>query len=264
MTEQKKYALVTGAGRGLGKAFAIELAKRKINVLLTSLPNENLELFCQNLSDEHQIEAHYMESDLTSEDEVHKVVDWVKNHKYAVDILINNAGIGGTVEFGEAKESVLNDMILLNIRATTILTHQLLPNLKQQAPAWILNVASMAALSPIGYKTVYSASKSYIANFSKALYQELKDDDVFVGAVYPGQMTTHFDGMRRIAKQGALGKMSVLAPEVVARKTMDRLFKKNKKIFIGRGNKFTRFVTKIIPDKIRIPIITRIIKRDLK
>jgi len=263
MADQKEYALITGAGKGLGKAFATELAQRNINVLLTALPGENLSGFCEKLSSDHNIISDFIECDLTKEKEIQRLVEWVKEH-FPLNILINNAGIGGTAEFEKADKTLIDNIILLNVRTTALLTHQLLPVLKKNRPAWVLNVASMASLSPIGYKTVYPASKAFVVNFSRGLSQELKHSGVFVSVVYPGPMTTHFDSLRRIKKQGALGKMCVLSAQYTAHKTIDRLFKKNTHILVGLGNKLNWFLTKIIPVGLRLPIITRIIKREIK
>lgn len=262
--ETKEYALITGAGKGLGNAFAIDLAKRNINVLLTALPGEDLKGFCDKLSKTYDIDADYIECDLTKKVEIHKVVDWIKKENYSLNILINNAGFGGTGEFEKVSESLIDNMLLLNVRATTLLTHQLLPILKNSPSAWILNVASIAALLPIGYKTVYPASKAFVAHFSKGLSQELKHTNVFVGVVYPGQMTTQFACMRRIIRHGTLGKMSALSPQITAHKAINRLFKRRRSIFIGIGNKLTLVLTKLVPAKLRLSFATGIFKRELK
>ncbi len=263
MTEQKDYALITGAGKGLGYSFARELAKRNINVLLTSLPGENLEDFCDQLMAEYQIEADFLECDLTEKSEVIHLVEWIKAN-YPLNILINNAGIGGTSKFEEADTDLIDDIILLNVRATSLLTHQLLPLLRFNKPGWILNVSSMASFSPIGYKTVYPASKAFILYFSRGLHEELRNSGVFVSVVHPGPMTTNEDSKRRIKKQGRLGKMCALSAEYTAKRTIDHLFKKHPLILIGKGNKLNWLLTKIVPTRIRLPIITRIIKREIK
>ncbi len=263
MTNEKEYALITGAGKGLGKAFATELAQRNINVLLTALPGENLDEFCEKLSADYGIEADFMECDLTSEAEIARLVQWVKAN-YPVNILINNAGIGGTAEFETADAAMINNIILLNIRATALLTHQLLPLLRFHKPAWILNVGSMASFSPIGYKTVYPASKAFVLHFSRGLREELKDSGVFVSVVHPGPLTTNIDSIRRIKKQGRLGKMCVLSAEYTAHKALGRLFTRHAHILVGVGNKFNWVLTKVVPTRIRLSLITRIIKREIK
>ncbi len=262
-TKQKEYALITGAGKGLGHSFAEELAQRDINVILTALPGENLEEFCDKLSMDYAIEADFFECDLTKEEEVMSLVEWVKEN-YPINILINNAGIGGTAEFEKADVSLINDIILLNVRATALLTHQLLPLLQFNKPSWILNVASMASFSPIGYKTVYPASKAFVLNFSRGLHEELSHSGVFVSVVFPGPMTTNSDSKKRIARQGRLGKMCALSSDYTAHKAIHHLFKKHQYILVGIGNKFNWFLTKIVPGRIRQHLITLIIKREIQ
>lgn len=257
------YALITGAGRGLGRAFAIELASRGSNVLLTALPGESLDTFCQELRSEYHVQARYFECDLTSEQEINELVCWIREN-FSVNLLINNAGIGGTSEFEKAKGDLINNIILLNVRATALITHQLLPLLKLHHQAWILNVASMASFSPIGYKTVYPASKVFVLNFSRGLYEELKGSGVFVSVVHPGPMKTNEDCSKRIERQGMLAKTGILSPETMAKKTLDKLFKKDSLILIGWMNKLNWLMMKTVPTWIRLPLITQIVKREIQ
>lgn len=256
------FALITGASQGLGSAFARELAKNGKNVLLTALPGEGLENLCTELEKVYKIKARFLECDLTSETEILRLVQWVKSH-YALNMLINNAGMGGTVEFEKARGSFINNIILLNVRATAMLTHQLLPLLKGNKPAWILNVSSMACFTPIGYKTVYPASKVFIRHFSRGLSEELKGSGVFVSVVHPGPMRTNRDTTRRINRQGALGRLSLLPVEFIAKRSIEQLLKKNALILVGRMNKINWLLMKMIPGRIGSSLGTRIVKREI-
>lgn len=259
----KAFALITGAGRGLGRAFARELASREYNVLLTALPGENLSAFCRNLESRYHIEAHFLECDLTRENEINRLIDWIRPN-FALNLLVNNAGIGGSSEFERTHYSRINDIILLNVRATALLTHQLLPVLRQNRPSWVLNVSSMASFSPIGYKTVYPASKVFVLNFSRGLHEELRGSGVSVSVVHPGPMKTNEDSRRRIERQGALAKMGMLSPESMAKKTLDHLFRKDPFILVGWMNKLNWLLMKTTPTWVRLPLLTRIIKRELR
>lgn len=144
-----------------------------------------------------------------------------------------------------------------------MLTHQLLPLLKRHKQAWVLNVSSMASFSPIGYKTVYPASKVFILNFSRGLFEELKNSGVFVSVVHPGPMRTNEDTTRRIEKQGFWGRIGLLSPEDMAKRSLDQLFKKDTLILVGWMNKINWLLMKTIPVGIRLPVITKIVKREL-
>ncbi|HET8572537.1 MAG TPA: SDR family NAD(P)-dependent oxidoreductase [Edaphocola sp.] len=261
-TKKSVFALVTGAGRGLGRAFATELARRGHNVLMTALPGENLSAFCAALQSDYKVKAACFECDLTQENEIARLTGWIEEN-YALNILINNAGIGGTSEFEKTQACFINNMILLNVRAMTLLTHQLLPVMRRQKQAWILNVSSMASFSPIGYKTVYPATKVFILNFSRGLYQELKGSGVFVSVVHPGPMKTNADTAMRIEKQGWRGQVGLIAPGEMARRSLDRLFRKDSLILVGWMNKMNWLLMKTVPVWIRLPLITNIVRKEI-
>lgn len=256
------YALVTGASRGLGRAFAVALAKRRINLLLTSLPGEDLDAFCAQLEEYYGIHAACFECDLTDKSAIQQLVTWVKDH-YCIHILVNNAGIGGTSEFEKTRFDHINDIIQLNIRAMVMLTHQLLPLLRAQPQSWILNVSSMACFTPMGYKTVYPASKVFVMHFSRGLQAELKGSGVFVGVVHPGPMRTNADCARRLTRQGFLGRLGTLTPAAVAEKAIARLFRKDPLILIGWMNKIQWLLMKTTPNRLRLPLVTRIMRREI-
>lgn len=257
----EKYALVTGASQGLGRAFATDLARRGIHVLMTALPGEDLGAFSAWLGDRYDVFTDFLECDLTDITEIDRLTDWAK--AYPLYILINNAGLGGTAAFESAGASLINDIILVNVRATAMITHQLLPTLKARTPAWILNVSSMASFSPIGYKTVYPASKVFIQHFSRGLFEELRGTGVFVSVVHPGPMKTNQDCRTRIHRQGLIGRVGLVAPESLAHRTITRLFKKDSLILVGWMNKINWLLMKTVPIWIRLPLITQVVKREI-
>jgi len=185
MKENKPYAVITGASRGLGKCFAQELAERKRNLILISLPEQNLLQTAHSLSENFGIRTKCYEIDLSQKENLLRLTREI-NKQYNVDLLVNNAGIGGSQRFGDIHVDILDEMILLNVRATSLLTHQLLPNLLRQKQGYILNISSLAAYSPMGYKTVYPASKAFIDSFSRGLNRELKNSSVSVSVINPG------------------------------------------------------------------------------
>lgn len=159
-----KFAVITGSSQGLGKSFAYQLAAEGWNLILISLPGEDLKRLSMVLKDRFGIQTYYYETDLTIRENIMAVSEWI-NREFNIHMLINNAGIGGTKRFEEASCVYIEKIIQLNVLATTLLTHQLLRNLKRQEKAYILNVSSLAAFSPIAYKTVYPASKAFIHSF---------------------------------------------------------------------------------------------------
>lgn len=121
----------------------------------------------------------------------------------------------------------------------------------------------MAAFSPIGYKTVYPASKAFVHHFTRGLNEELKDTNVFVSVVNPGPMKTNEEVIKRITNHGALAKIGLLSPDKVAAISIRQLLKRDDMIMLNFGNGLSWLLMKIIPIWIRLPLMTRAVKKEL-
>jgi hypothetical protein len=256
---KNQFAVVTGASMGLGRAFAIELAERGCNVILVSLPGQSLKELSNLISSKYNVQTHYFETDLSDDRNIKMLTDHLNNN-FNISILINNAGVGGSMSFELASTDYLNKIIQVNVKATIFLTHQLLSNLKRQPKSYILNVSSIAAFSPVGYKTVYPASKAFVHSFSRGLYQELKDSNVFVSVVNPGAMATNDEIISRIKKQGIIGKLTLLEPKKVAHYCINRLLKRDTVIMV---NPITWLIGALTPIWLKLPLMTQIVKREI-
>lgn len=255
------FALITGASQGLGRAFAFEFAKRKTNLILVSLPNENLSGVVAQLTD-FQIVVHYFETDLSLRENVEALSQKI-NADFLVQFFINNAGRGGTMAFEDAGLGYLDGIIQLNITATVLLTRLLLPNLRQQKQAYILNVSSMAAFSPIGYKTVYPASKAFIRHWSLGLREELRETNVAVCAVYPGPMATNPEVSQRILRQGWKGGIGLFSPEKVAEIAVRQMLRKRSTIVLGFANRFNQFLMWLLGGEMLVRLVSNAVKNEI-
>lgn len=111
---EKGYAVVTGASRGLGKAFAEELAKRGFNLVLIST-NDQILAQCQSIENQYHVDCQYIIADLTHHDSLLKVAEEL-NEKYEVFFLVNNAGLGGSQKFEEADIAYYEKILDLNVK----------------------------------------------------------------------------------------------------------------------------------------------------
>lgn len=244
---------------GLGKSFAFELAKKKMNLVLVSLPGQELPQLAKELGNNFGIETHYYETDLSVTGNVMELADWI-NSNFRVSLLVNNAGLGGSRSFSEASAGYINSIVQINVMATSLLTHQLLPNLMEQTQSYILNVSSLAAFTPMGYKTVYPATKAFVRSFSRSLNAELKHSNVFVTVVTPGAMKTSAEITSRIEKQGWLGRLSLLHPDQVAHRSIERMFRRDPEITL---NPVSWLFLNLTPLWIKLPLMTRAIRREV-
>ncbi|MBZ9728112.1 SDR family NAD(P)-dependent oxidoreductase [Salegentibacter sp. JZCK2] len=254
------YTLITGSSQGLGKAFAEICAKNGRNLILISLPDENNGNLSKELAGKYEIKAIRYEVDLTKKEDLYKLVDFVKG--YRIDMLINNAGIGGTTRFEDTSLDFLNEIILLNIKSLVTLTHQLLPVLKQEEEAYILNISSLAAFAPMPFKTVYSASKAFVYSFSRGLKSELEDSNIHVAVAHPGPMPTNENVTKRVNALTGMVKYSVLTPEETAKICLEKLLKKKAVIIPGKFNWFNSLLLRFVPVPLQLKILNGKLKTE--
>jgi uncharacterized protein len=259
---KKLFALVTGASKGLGRSLAKELAKQKYNVLLVACKNEGLAQLSRSLESKYNVKTDYFETDLTDLNEIDRLVEWVSEN-YNINILINNAGLGGSCQFEKCSLTYIDNMIKLNIRALTMLSHQFLPMLKAHDRSYILNVSSMAAFSPVGYKTIYPASKRFVQDFSLGLGEELKNSRVAVSVVHPGGMRTNKFVTERLTKHNFLVRAGVIPTDIVAAKSLQRLFRGKKVTIVGWANYLMWFLMVALPNYISLPLMTNAVRNEL-
>lgn len=232
------YTLITGASEGLGKAFALQCAERRMNLVMLALPNSGLRKIAQFIRDNYSVAVYDYEVDLTDELTCREFIAELKANSIPINILINNAGMGGTSDFGEMPLEIYRKMIFLNVWATTYLTYELLPILSQHPQAYILNVSSMATFFHFPYKQVYGATKAYIYHFCRALQQELlHQKNISISIVCPGGINTTPALTRSNNSSGLLSRISILQPEEVAKIAIEQLFEKKLVIIPGKANK---------------------------
>lgn len=257
-----RYVLITGASQGLGREFACQAASRGMNTLLAALPGENLEAVCEKCRG-YGVRSVGFELDLTDRESLMDFIDKV-NSGYQLSALINNAGTGGSRRFDEVPLSYVDTIMKLNVMATTVLTHELLPNLRRNAPSRILNIASLAAQLATGYKTVYPASKAYIKQFTLGMREEFRHMGISVSLALLGPMPTKQEIIARIERQGAIGRWLSVSPAKAAEICLDGLERGRRIIVPGALNSLSFNLLKIVPDALRSSLMSRsVVKNEI-
>ena len=184
------YVLITGASRGIGKEMAYLFASEGYNLLLVARSEDLLDAICKDINAKYKVETRYLALDISKA--YKDIYDYCIVNKIIVDILINNAGFG---QYGKAIDynlEVDNRMIDLNIKAVVALSQLFGKLMSTQGQGQILNVASVAAFMSGPYMACYYASKAFVLNYSLALRQELKKDNVKVSVLCPAPTRTNF------------------------------------------------------------------------
>jgi uncharacterized protein len=187
-----KWALVTGASAGIGKALAEELARSGANLVLTARRRERLEELAQNLVSAHNIQTKVFVADLSDPAGPEKIFQFTKNERIEVELLINNAGFGVYGEFPEVETSRLTGMVQVNCAAVVHLTRLYLPEMKERRHGDVLIVASTASFQSIPYISTYAATKAFDLLFAEGLAEEMKPYGVRVCALCPGSTESEF------------------------------------------------------------------------
>lgn len=256
----EQFALVTGSSSGIGKAMANALAQRGINVLLIALDEPVLYETAAKIREEFQVRVDCLGIDLTQEGAPKQVYLWCKEHKYEVNILINNAGFGRGGLFEDTPVQEYMQMIRLNNQAMVGLTYYFLPDLKALPKAYILNMSSMEATLPLPYKAVYTGTKNFVYAFSLALREELKFGQVKVSVLCPGPVLTNEDGLKRLKAQGGRSKALLLMPDQVAQFAIPRLLKGQRVLIPGALPWTIVKVLKFFPTGLKMSILERIFR----
>jgi len=247
----KNYCLITGASEGFGRALAIECAGRKMNLILVALPGPELFYLANFIERNYKVEVIVFEKDLTKEEECTMLYKEVCERNYNINILINNAGLGNTQLFSEGSISFYEQQLKLNVVATTLLTRLFLDMLRNNTPAYILNVGSLCSFFYLVKKQVYGATKSFIYFFSKSLRRELQNENIHVSVICPGSMNTNTSVILLNKKSGWLSQLAVMNPEEVAPIAIDGLLKRKEVIIPGSVNKFFLVLNKLIPASLK-------------
>jgi hypothetical protein len=241
------YAIITGASSGIGKEFALELARRKYNLILVALPDTGLTEYGELLRNSFGIDVRIIETDLIQKGSHDIIKEYIVGESIPVSLLINNVGIGHNGEIGCYTNQKIEEMLLLNIACTTLITNLLISELKKQPKSYILNMGSFAGLSPLAYKSIYSASKSYVFHFSESIAGELRGTGIHISVAMPGPVITSDIVKDRISKSGFTGREIAITANHVASYTLRQMFAGKRLIIPGRSNRLLNVLLFIIP-----------------
>ena len=186
-----KIALVTGAGRGIGKGIALQYAQNGAKVYLSGRREEPL------LELKREIEkagglAEVVLFDVTKQEEILAGVDSILKREGRIDILVNNAGISREMPFLEMPVETFDEIMTGNMRSVMLVTRAALPHMIEKKYGRIVNIGSGAALRGLPGSCAYSASKAAVIAFTQALGDEIRkvEKNIRINAICPGPVDT--------------------------------------------------------------------------
>jgi NAD(P)-dependent dehydrogenase (short-subunit alcohol dehydrogenase family) len=209
-------ALVTGGSRGIGFATAAALVARGASVAITGTDEQRLEEARLVLTgNDARARVLAVRADVRDEAGVDGAFARVVAEWGGLDLLVNNAGVGGFVEVAAMTSADWRRVVETNLTGVYHCCHAAIPHLKARGGGWIINVSSLASKNAFVNGGAYCASKSALNVFSETLMQEVRYDGIRVAYVLPGSVNTGFGGLSNTKSEWAL------MPEDVARVVVD-------------------------------------------
>lgn len=184
-----KNAIITGAGRGIGRATAIAFAKEGIHVGLIGKTAANLEKVAEELR-EYGVNVSLAAADVSDNASVIAAVDHVKSELGPIDILINNAGIGKFGKFLELSPEEFKHIIDVNLMGMYYVTRAVLPEMIERQTGDIINISSTAGQKGAPVTSAYSASKFGVLGLTESLMLEVRKHNIRVSALTPSTVAT--------------------------------------------------------------------------
>lgn len=186
---QGKNALITGAGKGIGRALAIALAQEGVNIGLVARTKVDLENVQQELKP-FDVKTVVAVADVADMEEVNAAVEKVRQGLGPIDILVNNAGIGSFGSFLELEPARWEQIVKVNLFGPYYVTRAVLPDMIDRKTGDIVNISSTAGKNGAAVTSAYSASKFALIGMSESLMQEVRKHNIRVSTLTPSTIAT--------------------------------------------------------------------------
>ena len=238
-------ALVTGASSGIGAVYARALRARGERLVLVARREERLAALARDLGGDDW--ATVVPVDLAAPGAARRLCERLEAQGLAVDLLVNNAGLGHTAPFGQQPLEIVRAMIDVNVSALVELTHAFLPGMIDRSRGRIVNVASNAAFQPVPFLTVYAATKAFVLSFTEGLAEELRGSGVTVQCLCPGLTRTEFLEVAGTHRGLKVTRTPMMTAEQVVETSLRGLDGGRLRVVPGWSNRLAIFAQRFVP-----------------
>lgn len=216
-----KSVLITGASGGIGEAMCREFAKAGYDVAIHYNSSEESALrLKEELESEYKVKAVAIKADLRNSDEVKALAETALKTFGKIDVLVNNAGVAYMSLFQLADDTKVKELFDINLMSSMALTKEILPSMIKNQWGRIINISSMWGIAGASCEVHYSASKSALIGFTKALAKEVGPSGITVNCIAPGYIDTKMnstideDSVKEIVEATPVGRKGT--PEDIA------------------------------------------------
>ena len=228
--------LVTGASSGIGAEFARQLARRGSNLVLVARREDRLTTLAAELEAAHRVSVIVLVCDLAEPDAAARLAAELRARGLRLTGLVNNAGFGTHGPFAQEDAGQLRREIAVDVQALVELTRTFIDDLRAAQQGVLINVASMAAYTPVPRMAVYGAAKAFVLSFTEALWYEHRGTGLRVLALSPSATRTEFFD---VTGPEAAGGQRLQTPQQVVETALRALDRRNPppSIAVGRTNR---------------------------
>jgi short-subunit dehydrogenase len=262
--KRRRTALITGASAGIGAAFARLLAAEGFDLVLVARRKERLDALASELGERYAVRCHALPTDLADTAAVGRIASQLDALGIEVDVLVANAGYAITERFTEVPWRTHADFIQVMATGVAELCHRFAPGMVERRWGRIVNVSSLAAVSPDLPGSLYGGVKSFVVGLSETLAQELAGTGVHVSALCPGFTLTEFHDVMRVREQiDELPGFMFMDADDVVREGWEAVERGDPICISGAVNRALAGVVKILPRGVlRAVASRRTLRRD--
>lgn len=256
------WALITGATAGIGKAFAEQLASQGINLVLLARRHEKLIEIGEQLEKKFSIRFLTFSIDLAAPDYpqyITQIHSQLTAQGIKIRILCNIAGISYFGYFTDHTTQELEQLIRLNVSSVVFLCRDFLPDLMSHPTSVIINISSQCALQPTPYMAAYSGTKSFIQNFSMALWAEYQSRGVYVQTLIPGPTKTE-STLKNQASGNITNQWKLGPPEDVVKASFKGIEEEKLLVTNVEHLAWKRLLVGVVPIKIVVQEVAKLFK----
>lgn len=246
-----KWALVTGASAGIGVALARELARHRVNMVLTARRKDRLDALAAELQ-ATGVQVRVVAADLNDPAAPQQIFDATAD--IPIDILIDNAGLGLFGEFHTNAVDQEMSQIRVNCEAVVRLARLFVPPMVERRRGWVLITASTASFQPVPYLSTYAATKAFDRFFALGLAEEVARYGVHVTALCPGPTESEFF---EVAHAGIFRQRRIQATDKVAHQGIAALARGQRTVIPNQTGRLTAMLVRFLP----VGLITRFVDR---
>jgi len=211
-----KFALVTGASRGMGKAISIAIARAGAKVILVARNDEKLQQAKQEIN-QFNGQADIIKADFSKQEDVNRLFDMVESRYGRLDVLVNNAAVASKGSIEDVPMDEFDYMMNVNLRNVFLACKRAVELMKKNNNGYIINISSVSGIKAYEKQGVYGISKHGVMGLTKSFAVDLQSRNIRVSAIMPGSVDTD---MMRNSGRADIDFSNVMAPEDIAHTVM--------------------------------------------